>query len=334
MNRSVSDIAVVIVSYNSGRFLEKCLASLAAQTLAPRRVVVVDNASKDDSIDICRRFPGVELVASDVNLGFAAGNNLAVAKVPECAWVALLNPDAFAAPDWIASLDAATRRHPGVDFFACRLVSESDHSLLDGAGDAYGSNGTAWPRYQGALVGSEGNEACEVFGACGAAVMYRRELFVSAGGFDEHYFCYYEDVDLSFRLRLFGARCLYLPEARAYHVGSGITGSGSDFTSYHAHRNVVWTFFKNMPAGYFWLYLPGHLLLNLVSIVAFASKARLGVIARAKWHALRGLPRVLRQRRDIQRARRARPADAMRLVQRMQMLRSIFRRSAKRLAAR
>lgn len=329
-----SQIAVVVVSYNSGRYLDKCLASLAAQTHAPRRVVVVDNASTDDSAEVCRRYPFVELIAAPSNLGFAAANNLAMMRLDDCPWVALLNPDAFAAPDWLEKLGAACVCNPGFEVFACRLVSDGNRALLDGAGDAYGTNGAAWPRYQGAAVGAEGDAPHEVFGACGAAVLYQRKVFVTAGGFDENFFCYYEDVDLSFRLQLLGSRCLYLPEARVYHVGSGITGSGSDFSVYYAHRNVVWTYFKNMPGGYFWLYLPRHVLLNLVSWVTFAARGRLALITRAKWHALRGLPRVLRQRRALQRARRATPAEALRHVERVRMLRSILRRATRRLSMR
>jgi GT2 family glycosyltransferase len=332
-NSPAGGIAVVVVSYNSSRYLEDCLRSLRAQTVAPRRVLIVDNASRDGSADICRRFPGMELIEAGGNLGFAAGNNLGVARADDCEWIALLNPDAFAAPDWIEQLTAAARRHPDVNVFACRLVSAGNPSLLDGAGDAYASSGAAWPRFQGHRVGSEGGTAHEVFGACGAAVMYRRAAYLAAGGFDESFFCYYEDVDLAFRMQLMGNRCIYLPEAAAEHVGSGITGFSSDFTIYHAHRNVVWTFFKNMPGGYFWLYLPRHLLLNLGSILAFARRGRLAVILRAKWHALRGLPRVLAARRAIQRARRVTPAQAVRHVQRNGMLGSLLRRLTRRAAA-
>ena len=328
-----SDIAVVIVSYNSGRYLGKCLESVAAQTLRAHRVIVVDNASTDDSAEICGRFPFVELHRAGGNLGFAKGNNVAVAKAPDSRWIALLNPDAFAAPDWLEKLSEATRQHPEVEVFACRLISAGDHKVLDGAGDAYGTSGAAWPRYQGAAVGADGEQPCEVFGGCGAAVMYRRDAFVAVGGFDESYFCYYEDVDLAFRLLLRGHRCLYLPHAAAYHVGSGITGAGSDFSIYHVHRNVVWTFVKNMPGRYFWLCLPRHFLMNLVSVFLFASRGRLRVIARAKWHALLGLPAVWRQRRRVQGERRTSPAEAMVHIEKIRILRSIFRRIGLRFRA-
>ncbi len=328
-----SDIAVVIVSYNSGRYLQQCLESVAAQTLPAQRVIVVDNASTDDSTDICARFPFVELHRAGGNLGFARGNNVAVEMAPDCRWIALLNPDAFAAPDWLQKLSEAARLHADVDVFACRLISAGNHAVLDGAGDAYGTSGSAWPRYQGAPVGVDGEEPYEVFGGCGAAVMYRREAYVAVGGFDESYFCYHEDVDLAFRLRLRGHRCLYLPHAAAYHVGSGITGgTASDFSIYHVHRNVVWTFVKNMPGRYFWFCLPRHFLMNLVSLLLFAARGHLRVIARAKWHALLGLPAAWRQRQRVQRERRTSPEEAMVHIEKIRILRSIFRRIGRRLA--
>ena len=96
----------------------------------------------------------------------------------------------------------------------------------------------------------------EIFAPCAAAALYRRAAFLEAGGFDEHFFCYMEDVDLGFRLRLLGYRCGYAPAAIVHHVGSGTTGARSPFTVYHGHRNLVWTYVKNMPTPWFWLYLP------------------------------------------------------------------------------
>jgi GT2 family glycosyltransferase len=134
--------------------------------------------------------------------------------------------------------------------------------------------------------------------------MYSTDLLREVGGFDENYFCYAEDVDLGFRLRLAGYRCLYVPDAVAYHMGSAITGRRSDFTVYHGHRNLVWTYFKNMPWLLFWLYLPQHILLNLITLGWFSLRGQAKVIFKAKWDALKGLPQVLRERKKVQSKRR------------------------------
>ena len=296
-------IALVIVNWNGGDGLGACLESVAGQERRPDRVVVVDNASRDGSLESALgRFPFVEPIRLEANLGFAAANNVALRACADCDWVALLNPDAFPAPSWLARLVDAAERNPGHAAFASQLRSAADGSLLDGAGDVYHVSGLVWRAGHGGPVPAR-EEAREVFSACAAAALYRRDALVDIGGFDERYFCYLEDVDLGFRLRLRGHRCLYVPDAVARHVGSSSTGKGSDFSTYHGHRNLVWTFFKDMPAALLALYLPQHVLLNVLSVLWFTARGRPRVILKAKWDALRGLAAVLAERRLVQRAR-------------------------------
>jgi len=298
-------IALVIVNHNSGECLERCLQAVAAQQLAPARVIVVDNASTDDSLAAARRRgASVEILAQERNLGFAAANNLAVAEAADCEWVALLNPDAFPEPGWLAVLAEAARARPDCASFASRLVRQGG-TELDGTGDVYHVSGLAWRRHHGRPARTLDLDTEEVFAACAAAALYRREVFQAVGGFDEAYFCYFEDIDLGFRLRLAGHGCLYLPGAVCEHLGSATTGKGSDFSVYYGHRNLVWTFVKNMPGPLFWLYLPQHLLLNLATVAGFGWRGRARVVLRAKWAAVRGLAAAWRARRRIQGARRA-----------------------------
>jgi GT2 family glycosyltransferase len=145
--------------------------------------------------------------------------------------------------------------------------------------------------------------------------MYSRSVFVALGGFDEDYFCYVEDVDLGFRMRLAGCRCLYVPSSVVRHVGSGTTGGQrSEFSTYYGHRNLVWTFVKNMPGVLFWPLLPLHLLMNFVSIVWFTLTGQGAVILRAKRDALLGLPKMWRKRQQIQKARVALIKDIWRML--------------------
>lgn len=297
-------VTVVVVNWNGERFLDRCLSALLAQTVAPHEIILVDNASTDASLDIARRFPSVRLLAQNENLGFARGNNLATEVDAESQWIALLNPDAFAEPHWLEVLLAAAQANPNVDFFSSKLLIAADTAVLDGAGDAYHVSGLVWRIGHGVLVSSFPEEACEVFSPCAAAAIYRRSAFEDVGGFDEDFFCYVEDVDLGFRLRLAGYRCLYVPQSVAHHVGSGTTGGQqSDFSVYHGHRNLVWAFVKNMPSVLFWLLLPLHVVLNLVSIIWFALRGQGAVILRAKRDALLGLPKMWRKRQQIQKTR-------------------------------
>jgi GT2 family glycosyltransferase len=238
-----------------------------------------------------------------------------VALAPETEWVALLNPDAFPEPRWLERLLAEASEHPEYSFFASRQVLADDPTRLDGAGDAYAVTGLGWRRRHGDPVVESPQEPEEVFGACAAAALYRRDALEEVDGLDDRFFCYFEDVDLAFRLRLAGHRCLYVPDAVVHHVGSATSGRRSDFAVYHGHRNLVWTFVKNMPGPLLVLYGPHHLLLNLLSLVWFTLRGQGRAIWRAKWDALRGLPRVLEQRRAIQAKRRAGSWELRRLME-------------------
>jgi GT2 family glycosyltransferase len=143
----------------------------------------------------------------------------------------------------------------------------------------------------------------EVFAPCAAAALYRREPFEEVGGFDEAYFCYFEDVDLGFRLRLKGYRSIYVASAIVSHVSSASSGYRSDFAVYHGERNAVWTFIKDMPSPLVWMYLPQHIALNLAALLYYPRRGQGRVVFRAKLDALRRLPSMIRRRRTVQRQR-------------------------------
>lgn len=296
-------VSVVIINWNSGPLLEKCLRSLSSQTVKPDAVLVVDNASSDHSADCVVAFPGYRLLLPGSNLGFAAGNNFAFREC-DSEFVVLLNPDAFPEPTWLEHLVAAANANPKFAAFGSRQLVLERPQCLDGIGDAYHLSGLVWRERHGAMQEARDMLEREVFSPCAAAALYRRAALVVAGGFDEEYFCYVEDVDLGFRLRLAGHRAMYVPEAVVLHQGSATTGGQrSDFSVYHGHRNLVWTFVKNMPGVLFWSFLPFHLALNLFSLLFFGLRGQWQVIFRAKCDALRGLPRMWAKRRAIQRER-------------------------------
>ncbi len=300
-------VTAVIVNWNGERFLERCLSALMEQTVAPHEIILLDNASSDRSLEIARRFPSVRLINLDQNTGFARGNNLAIeAASEESQWIALINPDAFAAPNWLEALLAAAESNPAFDAFGSKLVNADNPNMLDGAGDAYHASGLVWRMGHGSPVPIAAENEREVFSSCAAAALYRRSALRKVENFDEDYFCYVEDVDLGFRLRLVGHRCLYVPQSVAHHVGSGTTGGRhSDFAIYHGHRNLVWAYVKNMPGWLFWACMPLHIAMNLVTVVVFVMRGKGRVILRAKRDALLGLPQIWRKRRVIQKSRLA-----------------------------
>jgi len=299
-------VAVLIVNWNGGSFLRQCLESLARQRRPPDEIILVDNASTDDSLQQAGAVrSNVRVIRLPANVGFARANNIAAEAARRCDVLALLNPDAFPDPGWLEALLNAAEQAPDVASFASQMRLADEPDMLDGAGDSYHVSGRAWRN--GHRLAASGWPAVptEVFAPCAAAALYRRHAFDEVNGFDEQYFCYFEDVDLGFRLRLRGHRCLYVPSAVVRHAGSALSGYRSNFAVYHGERNAVWTFFKDMPAPLLWLYLPQHLVLNIASLLFYPWRGQGGVVLKAKLDALRGLPTVLRQRRSVQAARRA-----------------------------
>jgi len=311
-------ISVILVAWNSSAHLAQCLDCLAEQTIKDFEIIIVDNGSTDGSINgLESRWPGLTLGVKclDSNLGFATANNIG-ARLARGHWLALLNADVFPAPDWLEKMLQAAKQYPEFSFFSSRQVQANQPDLLDGAGDEYHVSGLAWRRFYNHQAGKYGLQQEEVFSACAAAALYARDDFLKVGGFDEDYFSYFEDVDLSFRLRLAGGRCLYVPQAVVHHVGSASSGKTSDFVIYHGHRNLVWTYFKNMPTLLFWSYLPLHLLMNLFFIISFILKGKGSAILKAKTDAFFRLPSILRTRRQIQSSRTISTKDIWRAMNR------------------
>jgi GT2 family glycosyltransferase len=265
----------------------------------PGEIIVEDNASEDGSVEAVKeKYSTVNFINAGSNTGFAAANNRGI-KATQKSWIALVNPDAFVAKNWLQALLEAVQANPRVSVFSAELIDAKDHAILDGQGDCYHVSGLAWRRKHAQPVDSVPSRF-PFFAPCAASALYLRSALLEVGGFDEDYFCYLEDVDLGFRMRLAGYECAHIHEAITFHVGSAITERESDFSIYYGHRNLVWTYFKNMPAGPRWRYMLQHIFMNLVSIIFYTVKGRPGVILKAKWHALKGLPAQISKRGSLQ----------------------------------
>ncbi len=298
-------VSLLILAWNSAAHLPRCLAALSLQTYKDFEIVIVDNGSKDDALNgLTERYPTLQfhIHSLEANLGFSAANNIG-ARLARGQWLALLNADAFPEPHWLEHLIAAAQKYPNA-FFTSRQIQDGNPTLLDGEGDVYHVSGLAWRRNYNSPI-YQTTEFQEVFSACGAAALFPRQAFLEAGGFDEDYFSYHEDVDLGFRLRLRGLRCIFVPHATVQHVGSASTGKKSSFSIYHGHRNLVWTFFKDMPSTLFWFYLPLHIAVNFFFLIYFTLTGQARAIWCAKWDALRGLPAMIKKRHNVQRERKA-----------------------------
>lgn len=247
---------IVVVNFNSGDRLARCVEALAAQGDRRFRVIVVDNASNDGSLDRvkaleCYSQLDLEFLLLDKNVGFAKANNIAAAMV-RTEWICLLNPDAYPRPDWFRELASAVERYPDVDSFGSTQISFTNPGMLDGMGDVMHACGQIYRGGQGGAIGDFVIEDRSCFSVCAAACLYRLSSWKKLGGFDVRFFCYMEDVDFGYRLRLTGGRSIQVASAVVEHEGSAITGRESTFTIYHGHRNRVWMLYKSTPRRLYW----------------------------------------------------------------------------------
>lgn len=238
-------VAVIIPNWNGARLLRPCLASLAQQTYRDAEVIVVDNGSTDDSLAMVRaEFPTVRTLALATNGGYTGGCNAGI-RASTAEIVVLLNNDTEVEPDWLANLVAALDRHPEAGMATSRIMLYDQRDTLNAAGDLYRCDGTpdsrgVWQRY-----GPPYDQECLVFGGSGGALALRRAMLDEIGLFEERFFMYCEDVDLSWRAQLAGYRCVYVPDAVIYHHLSA-TGGGA-LASYYVGRNTLWTVARNYP---------------------------------------------------------------------------------------
>ncbi len=295
-------VSVVIPTWNGRALLAACLAALAEQTERDFEVVVVDNGSADGTIAwLAQDHSHVRTIANGATLGFAAAVNQGI-RATETPWIAVLNNDTEPEPGWLAALLAAGDRVADVGMVSSTMLFADRPGMINSTGICVDRAGIAWDRDGGAADDPGDDEVVEIFGPCGGAALYRRTMLDQIGLFDEAFFAYLEDVDLAWRGRAAGWRCLYAPQARVLHRHSATGIEGSPFKRYQLGRNKVRLLAKNYPFRQIWWGGAAVVLYDLAAVL-YALAARRDV------HALRGRLAGLR---SIRSALRRRPSYAAR----------------------
>jgi len=317
-------VTIIIPNWNGAHLLPACLDSLRNQTCRESRVVVVDNGSSDGSCRLLREhYPEVDVIALDQNVGFAAGVN---AGIRACAseYVVLLNNDTEVAPDWLMRAVSELDRSPQYAFAASKILDFKDRELIDTVADGFSWFGVPFKVGEGERDCGQYEAPFEIFSACAAASFYRRSLFDDIGYFDEDFFAYVEDVDISIRAVLAGYRGVAIPAAKVFHIGTASSGGGpSAFTVRLSTRNVWWTMIKCMPPARLAVMLPASLVAQ-AALVAHTLltdsrpwlRRNMPAYFAGLADAIRGLPLVLRKRKGIvRRVGASEIADRMRLAE-------------------
>lgn len=311
-------LSLIILSWNGLELLQRCLKSVKSQTYRDFEVIVVDNGSADGTAEMLRTgHPDVRVIANTENLGFCAGNNQAI-RIAKGDCIFLLNNDAELAPDCLERMADAVELDPEFGMFATRIMMFDRPNVFDSTGLLVYPDGVC--RSRGWLEKDVGqyDQPDEVLGPNGCAALYRRAMLDDVGLFDERYFAYLEDLDLAFRGQLRGWKCRYVPDAVVLHKKSMTSGYHSAFKAHLVERNRIYNSIKLFPRRL--LMLSPFYTLARYAAQAFAALAGKGIsssfardyshwqllwiLLRSYAAALRELPGLLRERREIQRRRR------------------------------
>lgn len=295
--------SVIIPVFGDGLHLTTCVESLLSSRGRHFEIVLIDDGSPEPIRDFTGR-DGIRCYRSEKNHGPSHALNRGLEKT-EGRWVILLNSDVRVLPDSLEKLVQTLEKHPGYDFAVSKLLKPLDPPLVDCRGDGILIGGGGYRIGHGELDGVESDKARAVLGAAGTASVYRRSVLEELGGFDEDFFGFLEDLDLSLRAQLRGHACLYVPASVVHHEGGVSFRALGDREIFRLiTRNQIWVVVKSYPGAVWLRALPRLLVFQALWMGLMIWRGFFGAYLRGLYEAVRGLPKMLRKRSSIQSSRR------------------------------
>lgn len=295
-------VSVIIPNYNGLDFLKICLPSLKRQTFKNLEIILIDNGSSDESLKFVKKdFPEVIYIKLTKNLGFSKAVNLGIKK-SKGKYIVLLNNDTKVDKRCIQFLIEAAINHKDVGFISAKILNFDKKNLIDNAGDYIDSVGHLYSRGLGQKDGPKFNEGEYIFLGTGSGTLFKKELFEKIGFFDEDFFFYMEDADLSFRAQLAGFKGWFEPKAIIYHKRAGSASKNPSVFEPMVFRNMTELVLKDFSGSLFfgnlnWLKI---ILVHLNTLKYLFSKGYFLQTAAAEWYLITNLGRILRKRKRVQ----------------------------------
>ncbi len=311
--------SIIVLTCNGREHLEECLGSLQSQTYPDREIILVVNGSTDGTADFVRQRFGetVRMIELPANIGYTGGNNAGL-RAARGKYIALLNDDTRADPEWLAEMVGALRRRPEYGMAAGKILSYYRPEIIDNVGHLFYRDGTF--RGRGRLEEARGqyDREEEILSPSGCAFLVRQEALSEVGLFDEDFFIYGDDAELSLRIRLAGWKVLFVPSAVVYHKYSATTGAYSPLKAFLVERNRIWLTIKYFPPGALLLapiFAAWRLLLQAYGVLAgkgaagafarhYSPFTLAGILIKAHLAALKGAAGMWRKRREIRRRKK------------------------------
>ena len=310
--RNDQSVGAIIVNYNGGEPVLKCIHSLMEQSLTPDHIVVVDNQSTDGSPHKLRTmYPGLTIIENGYNAGWGVGCNVGIKSI-DSEYVALINNDAYLDTRCLEEMVKAIQMRPNYGSCASKIFLWDDPKTIEVAGVMIYKDGSSIGR--GRLQSSDKySDFQEVFCASDCCSLYRRRALLEIGLYDPDFFMYCDDTDIGWRLQLTGWKCIYNPQAIAFHAHSRSSGSYTDFKAYHVERNRLFLCLKYFPFLYFvtGIFFSGYRYLYQVwmsrqgrgALAKYREKQSIfhgvRILAKAHWHALKKAPTMFQRRREF-----------------------------------
>lgn len=305
-------ISIIIPNFNGADELRGVFKSIMNQSYRDYTVILVDNGSTDDSVSFTQReYPDVRIIKLDKNYGFAKAVNeglkYAISEIkPE--FILLLNNDIELTETFLKDGIDTLENVKEASFVAVKMLNYFNRDIIDDAGDfIMGLGGSPFARGHGENNDGRYNEPEFIFGACAGAAFYRTELFEKAGLFDEDFFSYFEDIDLSLRFQLAGYKCYYNPKIICYHKRGETVKKFKGWMTYYTEKNLITLRLKNYPLPVYLKYFPLFFIARVKRYIIFIFKYPPDVIVSAVKGYLMGLgdiPKALKKRRQVQKSRK------------------------------
>ena len=306
MNR----LAIIVLNWNGADDAIKCMESLLASTGITPYIILVDNASADDSVAVLEQFvtqhsDDIHFIKNPVNSGYTGGNNVGFtyALSQGFTYIGTLNPDATADKDWARLLVEELDRSPETGIVGGQL-RRADNTTLDSTGDFYTTWGIPGPRGRDRSIDEAPKENEFVFGITGGAFIARAEVFQTVGLLDEKFFMYFEDVDLCFRTQLAGYKVRYVADAIAYHKVSASTDKVPGLAITQTFKNLPMLFTKNVPLKLWPTIYPRFVLAYFLILGHAIVKGRGGPASKGFIQSWGLVPHMFRERKRIQSSRK------------------------------
>ncbi|HDH01319.1 MAG TPA: glycosyltransferase family 2 protein [Nitrospirae bacterium] len=307
------EISVIIPNLDGINYLPKCLSSLQSQTFKKFDVIIVDNGSTDNSVDLVKKeYNWVRLIELSENFGFSAACNTGI-MASRGRYVAVLNNDTEVVPQWLEELHRSIERDKKIGMVASKILLSLETREIDSAGMLIYPDGIGRQRGRGEIDKGQFDHEEETLFPHGCAAMYRMEMLKEVGLFDEDFFAYCEDTDLGLRGRLAGWKAVVAPGAVVHHKYSATAGKYSSFKAMYIERNRFWVAVKNFPLTWL-LRMPFYTLtrysVQLYGVLTgrgstarfketYSTKNIILTVVKAYASAFRGLPLMLKKRKKI-----------------------------------